>query len=245
MKSIEWFGEWFDSPFYHILYKHRDYEEAHAFIDKLTKYLCIKADHKLMDLACGKGRHSIYLNQKGFDVIGLDLSEQNITHANQFSNERLQFEIHDMREPHGINEFDYVFNLFTSFGYFETKKEHEDAIKSVASSLKNKGKFILDFLNPYTVIHHLKSEEIKIIDDIEFHISKDVSDDDYIIKDIRFQHKAKEYHFTEKVKALRRMDFLDYFQKSSLKVIDVFGDYQLNTYIAEESDRMIFVVEKA
>jgi cyclopropane fatty-acyl-phospholipid synthase-like methyltransferase len=213
MRQIEWFGEWFDSPFYHILYKHRDYEEAHAFIDKLIDNLGIKADHKLMDLACGKGRHSIYLNQKGFDVIGLDLSEQNIVHANQFSNEKLHFEIHDMREAHGINEFDYVFNLFTSFGYFETKKEHEDAIKSVASSLKKKGKFILDFLNPYTVIHHLKSEEIKIIDGIEFHISKDVSDDDYIIKDIRFQHKAKDYHFTEKVKALRRVDFLDYFQK--------------------------------
>jgi SAM-dependent methyltransferase len=244
MKTVEWFGEWFDSPYYHILYKHRDHEEASAFIDKLVDYLKIKNNHKILDLACGKGRHSIYLNEKGFDVVGVDLSEQSIELASNYANERLHFEIHDMRQEFARNEFDFIVNLFTSFGYFDTKAEHEKAIHSVASAMKDNGLFVLDFLNPYTVIHHLKPEERKEIEGISFNISKDVSDDEYILKDIRFSDDGADYHFQEKVKALRKVDFLEFFEKSSLKVVDIFGDYNLNPYIAEESDRMIFVVEK-
>jgi SAM-dependent methyltransferase len=244
MKTVEWFGEWFDSPYYHILYKHRDHEEASAFIDKLVDYLKIKNNHKILDLACGKGRHSIYLNKKGFDVVGVDLSEQSIELASNYANERLHFEIHDMRHDFAHNEFDFIVNLFTSFGYFETKTEHEQAIHAVATAMKDNGIFVLDFLNPYTVIHHLKPEERKEIEGISFNISKDVSDDEYILKDIRFSDDGTDYHFQEKVKALRRIDFLEFFEKSSLKVVDIFGDYDLNPYIAEESDRMVFVVEK-
>ncbi|MEQ8478516.1 methyltransferase domain-containing protein [Fulvivirga sp.] len=240
----EWFGEWFNSPYYHILYKNRDNAEARKFIDNLTAHLKITTGHQLMDLACGKGRHAIYLNKKGFEVTGLDLSEENIKHARQFANDRLHFEVHDMRLSYENQQFDFVFNLFTSFGYFETKKEHEAAVASVAQSLKPEGKFILDFLNPYTVIHHLIPEEIKTIDNIEFHITKDISPDDYIVKNIRFKDENKDYQFVEKVKALRRADFLQYFEKAGLEIISIFGDYDLSSYVAEESERMIFVVEK-
>ena len=183
-KRKEWFGEWFDSPYYHVLYKHRDHEEAQAFINVAIEYLGVNSQHKIMDLACGKGRHSIYLNKKGFDVVGLDLSAQSIEYANKFANDRLHFYIHDMREVFAEEAFDFVFNFFTSFGYFETKEEHEKAIHSIAQSLKKGGVFLLDFLNPYTVINHLVTEEKKEIDGIEFHITKDFTDDGYITKDI-------------------------------------------------------------
>jgi SAM-dependent methyltransferase len=240
----EWFGEWFNSPYYHILYKNRDNAEARKFIDNLTAHLKITTGHQLMDLACGKGRHAIYLNKKGFEVTGLDLSEENIKYARQFANDRLHFEVHDMRLSYENQQFDFVFNLFTSFGYFETKKEHEATVASVAQSLKPEGKFILDFLNPYTVIHHLIPEEIKTIDNIEFHITKDISHDDYIVKNIRFKDENKDYQFVEKVKALRRADFLQYFEKAGLEIISIFGDYDLSSYVAEKSERMIFVVGK-
>lgn len=243
-KRKEWFGEWFDSPYYHILYKNRDYEEAQAFINIATEYLKVSINDKIMDLACGKGRHSIYMNKKGFDVVGLDLSAQSIEFANQFKNERLHFHIHDMREVYENEAFDFIFNFFTSFGYFETKQEHEEAIISVAKALKKGGVFLLDFLNPYTVINHLVSKEIKVIQNIEFAISKDITADGYIIKDIQFNDNGIHHHFQEKVKALRKTDFLEYFKKAELEVVDIFGDYKLGSYQAEQSDRMIFVVKK-
>lgn len=240
----EWFGEWFDSPYYHILYKHRDDDEAKEFLDNLVKYLHITEDHKVLDLACGKGRHSIELNRKGFDVVGVDLSEQNIQHARQFENERLHFFIHDMREVFAVDQFDYVLNMFTSFGYFDSEKENERAIAAAAKALKPGGQLLLDFLNPYVVVHNLVPCEEKSVEGVDFRIARKLSEEGYIVKDIEFNDNGHQYHYQERVKAIRRIEFLDYFRKANLKLMDIFGDYHLNPYDKEHSDRMIFVVQK-
>lgn len=243
-EQTEWFDKWFDSPYYHILYKHRDYEEAKAFLDTLINFFKIKPNHKVLDLACGKGRHSIYLNEKGFDVTGVDLSEQNIAHARQFENDRLKFDIHDMREVYAQEEFDFVLNMFTSFGYFENESENEKAICAAAESLKPGGFLLIDFLNPYRVINNLVSEEKKTVEGVEFDINRALSDDGYIVKNIHFTDKGEEFNFQERVKAIRRIEFLDYFRKANLRVLKTFGDYDLNPYEPEQSARMIFVTQK-
>ncbi|MDH5367961.1 MAG: class I SAM-dependent methyltransferase [Cyclobacteriaceae bacterium] len=240
----EWFGEWFDSPYYHILYKDRDYTEAHSFIDNISNYLNFDPSQKIMDLACGKGRHSIYLNKKGFNVVGLDLSPANVKFAIKYSNDRLQFFEHDMRNIFRENEFDYVLNMFTSFGYFNTEQENQLAISNVAKGLKTGGQFILDFLNPYKVIHHLTPEEIKIKEGIEFHITKEVNNEGYIIKNIKFDDIGSQFSFQEKVKAIRRKEFLLYFDNAGLEVEEIFGDYFLSPYDCDHSERMIFIAKK-
>lgn len=243
VKTKEWFGEWFDSPYYHVLYKHRDMKEAEAFIDQLIAYFQFSENDLIRDLACGKGRHAIYLNKKGFDVEGLDLSPQNISFAKQFENERLKFHVHDMRFPWKGEKVDYILNLFTSFGYFETKGENQQAISAAAKGLKKGGKLLIDFLNPYTVINNLVSKEIKRISGIDFHIQK-FQRGEYIIKDIKFEDNGVQYEFQERVKAIRRVKFLEYFDRANLELLEIFGDYTLNPYIAEKSDRMIFVLRK-
>ncbi|MDH5474355.1 MAG: class I SAM-dependent methyltransferase [Cyclobacteriaceae bacterium] len=239
----EWFGEWFDSPYYHILYKDRDYTEAHSFIDRISSYLAFTPNDKILDLACGKGRHSIYLNKKGFNVVGLDLSPSNVQHAKKHCNDRLQFFEHDMRNLFGKNEYDYVLNMFTSFGYFKTENENQGAITNIADSLKSGGKLVLDFLNPYKVIHHLTPEEIKIKEGIEFHITKEV-DDEYIVKNIKFEDEGSQFTFQEKVKAICKKEFLTYFAKAELEVKAIFGNYSLDPYDCDHSERMIFIAEK-
>lgn len=240
----EWFGQWFDSPYYHILYKHRDHDEARKFIDNLVEYFHFSKDHKLLDLACGKGRHSIYLNQKGFDVVGVDLSAQNIEHARQYENDRLHFFIQDMRHDFAENEFDFVLNMFTSFGYFDSDEENAQAIQVAADALKPDGKLLIDFLNPYKVVHNLVPCEEKTIEGITFQITKQFSEDGYILKDIRFEDNGHKYHYQEKVKAIRRVEFLSYFKRAGLQLIEIFGDYHFNAYDPEHSERMIFVVKK-
>lgn len=239
----EWFGTWFDSPFYHMLYKNRDYAEAQRLIDNISDFLKIGKENKILDLACGKGRHSIYLNSKGYDVVGLDLSRQNILHANQFQNKRLKFFEHDMREPFSENEFCFVLNLFTSFGYFELDKEDEKVIQAMVKNLKPSGQLLIDFLNPYKVIHNLVPSETINREGISFHISKSFQDG-FIIKDIRFEHEKKSFHFQEKVKAIRRFTFEKYFKNAGLELQHTFGDYDLNPYDKTSSDRMIFVCKK-
>jgi 2-polyprenyl-3-methyl-5-hydroxy-6-metoxy-1,4-benzoquinol methylase len=56
-------------------------------MDNITNYLNLPENAKVLDLACGKGRHSTYLNQLGFDVLGADLSENSIAEASKDTND--------------------------------------------------------------------------------------------------------------------------------------------------------------
>lgn len=244
MQKKEWFDEWFDSIYYHILYQHRDNEEAASFIDKLIAYLDIHKGDKILDLACGKGRHSIYLNKKGFDVTGVDLSSQNIELAKRNENATLHFEEHDMRDVYKPDTFQYIFNLFTSFGYLDTKEANLNVIKATVDSLKTGGKLLIDFMNPYVVINHLVEAEEKVIENVKFTITREYTEDEYLIKKIDIEDHGQHYHFFEKVKAIRRVEFLEYFERTNLRVVDVFGDYNLNPYQMDKSLRLIFLVEK-
>ena len=105
----QWFQSWFDTPYYHILYKHRDYQEAEVFIKNILTYLNLDKDDSILDLACGKGRHSIFLNSLGHKVTGLDLSKNNIEYAKKHESNSLSFEVHDMRNTYKI-QFEVVLN---------------------------------------------------------------------------------------------------------------------------------------
>lgn len=234
-----WFTSWFDTPYYHILYKDRNYREAQIFMDNLTHYLNLPEKAKVLDLACGKGRHSIYLNQLGFNVLGADLSENSIAEASKNSNETLHFKVHDMREPFE-EKFDAIFNLFTSFGYFESDDDNLTTLKAIKESLSEYGFAVIDFMNVANVIETLVPEEVKTVDDIDFNIKRYV-EDGHIFKEIDFEDQGRQYHFTEKVKALTLKDFQDLMDEAGIYLLDIFGDYKLKKFHKTESERLIMI----
>jgi len=234
-----WFASWFDSPYYHILYKDRDYAEAQVFMDNITQYLNLPDDAKILDLACGKGRHSIYLNELGYDVTGADLSENSIKEASKHSNDKLHFEVHDMRLPFE-QKFDAIFNLFTSFGYFENDADNLTTLKAIQESLTEYGFAVIDFMNVQHVIENLVPEEVKTVDGIDFHIKRYVIDN-HIIKEIDFEDKGEKFHFTEKVQALTLQNFEEMMEEAGIYLLDTFGDYKLKKFYKNESERLIMV----
>lgn len=234
-----WFTSWFDTPYYHILYKDRNYREAQIFMDNLTHYLNLPEKAKVLDLACGKGRHSIYLNQLGYNVLGADLSENSIAEASKNSNEHLHFKVHDMREPFE-EKFDAIFNLFTSFGYFESDDDNLTTLKAIKESLSEYGFAVIDFMNVNQVIETLVPEEVKTVDGIDFHIKRYV-EDGHILKEIDFEDQGRKYHFTEKVKALTLKDFQDLMEEAGIYLLDIFGDYKLKKFHKTESERLIMI----
>ena len=236
-----WFEGWFDSKYYHTLYKNRDQKEAQFFIDKLTDFLQIKEDQKILDLACGKGRHSIYLNQKGFSVVGADLSEQSILHAQQYENEKLKFVVHDMREVLQEKTFHFVLNLFTSFGYFEKEEEQYKTIHSVEQMLLPNGILVIDFMNAHKVVKNLVASETKEVDGITFQLKRSIQNG-FIIKDISFTDKGKQYNFQERVKVINQSHFESYVK--DWDIVNIFGDYQLSQFDIETSDRFILIAKK-
>jgi SAM-dependent methyltransferase len=237
--TTKWFTSWFDTPFYHTLYKDRNDVEAHAFMETLTNYLNVPEGGTILDLACGKGRHARYLNKIGYDVTGADLSENSIAFAKQFENHRLHFEVHDMCKPFH-KTFDAVFNLFTSFGYFEHDDDNLKTIKAIKADLNDDGFGVIDFMNSEYVIANLVPEEIKTVDDIEFQLKR-FAKDGYIIKDITFTANGDHYHFQERVRAFTLSDFEILFEKADVYLLDVFGDYKLHTFNAKTSKRLVMI----
>ncbi|MDD3003854.1 class I SAM-dependent methyltransferase [Flavobacterium sp.] len=234
-----WFSSWFDTPYYHILYKDRDQKEAQLFMDNIIHYLNLPEEAKILDLACGKGRHSIYLNQMGFDVTGVDLSENSIAEAQQFANEKLHFVVHDMREK--CNEkYDAILNLFTSFGYFENEEDNFKTLKAIHESLTEYGFAVIDFMNVHHVIDNLVPSELKTVEGIDFHIKRKV-ENGFILKEIDFEDQGQKYHFTEKVRALTLEDFQQMMDEAGIYLLDTFGDYKLKKFYKKESERLIML----
>ena len=238
-KSENWFNTWFDSPYYHILYKNRNEEEAQGFMDNITHYLNMPENGTILDLACGKGRHSIYLNKLGYQVTGVDLSENSIAVAQEYLNATLQFKTHDMREQ--LNEtFDGVFNLFTSFGYFETHEDNIKTLRTIKESINEYGFGVIDFFNADFIIENLVAEETKEIDGITFNIKRFV-ENKKIIKEIRFSDNSETYFFTEKVSAFTLADFEEMMEEAGIYLLEIFGDYKLRKYYKSESERLIMI----
>jgi SAM-dependent methyltransferase len=241
-----WYKAWFNSPFYHKLYFERNENEAQKFILKLIGYFKPGPQSRILDVACGRGRHSKFLAAQGFDVTGIDLSFDSIEYAREFENDHLHFYQHDMRLPMWVNYFDYALNFFTSFGYFATRREHDDVIRTISKSLKGGGILLFDYLNVHYVEEHLVHDEIKIIGDTQYEIRRWMDDEHFYKKIIITDPSLRSpKEFTEKVAKLRLDDFTDMLSFQNLQVMDVFGNYELNSYDVRKTPRMIIVGRKA
>lgn len=238
----QWFETWFDTEEYHQLYKNRDDNEASIFIGNLITFLKPESNSTFLDIACGKGRHAKQINDQGYKVVGYDLSKNSINTALKLQNDKLNFYTHDMRKLFWTNYFDYAFNLFTSFGYFDTELDEKNAMISAAKALKNNGTLVIDFLNKHKVIKDLIPFEIKQINQIDYHITKKI-ENNQVIKTIRYSKNDKSFEYTEKVKLLAIEEFENYLHFAGLKIEHIFGNYDLMEF-SKTSPRLIIIAKK-
>lgn len=244
MKKKEWFASWFDTPFYHILYQNRDFDEAEKFINQLLTFLNPPQESKILDLACGKGRHAYFMAKQNYLVEGADLSPESIEHAREhYKMDNLSFKVHDMREPYDSHDFNYVFNFFTSFGYFDSLEDNKRVIQAMEGALCSGGTLVIDFMNASRTIANLVNEEQKEMSGLVFNLERK-HENGCIVKDIRFSYKEEDYHYQEKVQALTLHDFQSLIQGTQLKLEQVFGDYNLNEFDEMASKRLIMVLKK-
>ena len=240
-----WFKDWFGSPYYPILYKERNHNEALSFISVLVDNLPLSAGDTVLDLACGRGRHARFLEEMGFRAYGLDLSAESIAEARSFESDTLRFCVHDMREPFPelLRELDAIFNLFTSFGYFRDKSENLIVLNNIKEALKPGGVLVLDYLNTEFVARHLVPEEHRVIDNVQFVIRRSISDG-RIHKEIDIQDRSTEIRFSEHVQALSLEDFQNMLEQSGFELQQTWGDYEGNPFNLGQSQRLILIAEK-
>ncbi|HKL03925.1 MAG TPA: methyltransferase domain-containing protein, partial [Cryomorphaceae bacterium] len=135
---MSWFEEWFDSPLYEKLYSNRDEKDAASLAELIEEVIPVSDYRNILDLGCGRGRHSITLAQRGYQVTGIDLSKKAIQKAKRIARQKnldnVEFFVRDMRAPLP-KQFDAIVNLFTTFGYFLEDEENRRVLVNTQKML--------------------------------------------------------------------------------------------------------------
>jgi SAM-dependent methyltransferase len=153
-KTNNWWKKVFDKDYLKtyvdIITPERTKQEIN-FILKFIKTKFKNKKIKILDLACGYGRHAIPLAQEGHFVIGVDYSSYFLKlakrEAKKLKLKNIKFIKKDMRKIDFGGKFDLIINMFTSFGYFENEDDNILVLKNVYQALKKNGYFILDLDN--------------------------------------------------------------------------------------------------
>ncbi len=243
--NTAWYKTWFDTPFYHTLYEDRNLSEAQFFLQNLIQHLPIKPQDCILDIACGRGRHALYLAAEGFRVTGIDLSPNSILYAQQEAKKRAldaTFYVHDMRET-TQEKVDVLLNIFTSIGYFEDVNDNTKALQAFYNSLVKGGIAVIDFLYVPWVQKHWIADEIVTKGNITFTLNRRILDG-MIVKQNSISHDIKPYTFRERVRALTLSDFEQMCKTVGLRIAEIFGDYALNPFDTKTAKRLILVLQK-
>ncbi|MCK7519158.1 MAG: class I SAM-dependent methyltransferase [Ignavibacteriales bacterium] len=242
----EWFEDWFNTEEYLNVYRHRNEEDAKNLFDLIIKNVPLEKGSKVLDLACGAGRHSILFAKNNFDVTAVDISD-NLLNVGRKTAEELKLKINfinsDLRKLNLNEKFHLIINLFTSFGYFETDDENGEVIKMASQHLVDDGYFVLDFFN----IIYLQNNLIPIsYDKIEDGIIKQerVIEGDRLVKTIFITRKGIEKNITNRVRIFTKQELISFFKDSGLKIQFIYGDYLGNNFAEETSPRIIIIAKK-
>jgi SAM-dependent methyltransferase len=232
----EWFEEWFGED-YLRLYPHRDDADAERAVALIRRALPFEAGWRVLDVACGAGRHARAFVSAGARCFGLDLSMTLLRLAGQVTNAPLVRA--DMRQlPIRPRSMDLTVNLFTSFGYFEQDSEHTSALREMISTVRPDGWFVIDFLNPASVRRGLVPEETMEVGGSRIQVSRSVSPDGrYVCKSIR---SSKGRHYRERVRLFEPEQMSAMLVAAGVEVRHRFGDYD-GRPLAPDSARTILL----
>jgi len=237
----EWFEQWFGEEYLHV-YPHRDDEDAQRLVGLLERQGIAMAGERVLDLACGPGRHVAELARRGSHVVGLDLSRALLFAARRRGAGPLVRG--DMRRlPFRAAAFDVVLNLFTSFGYFASDAEHESVVREVARVLRPGGRFVLDFLNAPAVRAGLVARDERGLGQGSVVQERRLTDDGrYVIKSIHVSDDSRT--FTERVRLFERADLVGMLAEQGICTEGVAGDYDGSPH-GPSSPRLILLGRRA
>jgi SAM-dependent methyltransferase len=217
----EWFEEWFGED-YLRLYPHRDDADAQRAVALISRTVGLQPGWRVLDVACGAGRHARAFIDAGARCFGLDLSATLLRLAREVTDAPLVRA--DMRQlPIRPASMHLTVNLFTSFGYFERDAEHTAALEEMISTVRPGGWFVIDFLNPAAVRRQLVPEETVELPGQKLRVTRSVSPDGrYVCKSIR---AAAGRHYTERVRLFEPDQISDMLEAAGVSVRHRFGDY--------------------
>lgn len=196
---MAWYREWFGTRYYSLLYGHRDEQEARAWVDLLLGHWDLLPGARVLDMACGRGRHVQWFVRRGLRVTGIDLDPASIEEARTLVPEA-DLRVHDMRQRLESDHYDAACCLFTSLGYSEDRADDQRVFQAAFQALRPGGRFVLDFMNTPRVVEALVPVEVIEREGVLFTIQRMLADG-VIVKRIEVKDGAYQGRFEERVAA--------------------------------------------
>ncbi len=143
-------------------------ERTEGEVESLIRTFSLQPPARILDVACGQGRHAIAFARRGFDVVGADLSAPLLEVASARTREAgltIAYVRSDMRQIPFTDEFDVVVNLFTAFGYFEEEGEHRRALAAFVRALRGGGRLVLEMINRDGLIPRFQASQWEALPD--------------------------------------------------------------------------------
>lgn len=240
-----WYKSWFASPNYLKVYSHRNQNDAKNLINLIIKVTNLKEGEKILDAACGAGRHAFLLSKLNYQVFGFDLSKTLLSEAKKnFLNGGIKanFFLSDIRYLPLKGEIDLILNLFTSFGYFDSDEENFKFARESREILKEGKYFVLDYLNKDFIINNLVEESVRNVGTLEIKESRRIING-RIEKKIIIDSGEKKEKFVESVRLYTKEEIKYKFENIGYKLKYCFGDYFGNEFI-NESERLVLFFQK-
>jgi len=245
----QWYREFFDDLYLRVYQPLEAPEKVRREVDFIVKALNLPAGAKVLDLCCGQGRHSLELARRGFQVVGVDLSEALLYAARKRAESEglsVTFLQCDMREIDFKDEFDAVINMFTSFGYLESEAEDEKVLGKVAQALKSGGKFLLDVVNRDRLVRDFQGREWHAADEGWLVLEERTFDHLSGRMETRWICVARDgvrYERLSSVRLYTASELRTMLERAGLEVTNLFGDYDGSPY-SWDSQRLIIVACK-
>lgn len=244
---MPWYDGWFDSDAYTLVYAHRDTEEAEQCLDLIEAVHEPDAGARILDVGCGRGRHSIQLAERGYRVTGIDLSEPSIQEARRAAaqqNLSVIFDVRDMRDAVCASCFEGVVNLFTTFGYFDDDAENQKALRAMRTALVPGGWFVQDFLNAPQVRATLVPEDEHVRHGVHIHQKRWIEDGRINKRITLTPEDGEEQTYCESVRLFTRADLEAMYEAVGLRLTHAFGHYDGRPH-TDDSPRLILMAERA
>jgi cyclopropane fatty-acyl-phospholipid synthase-like methyltransferase len=242
----EWYKDWFSSKDYLDVYRHRNSEDTERLVNLILSKVALNPNAKVLDAACGAGRHAIKFAEKGFNVTAFDLSKTllqiGINEARS-RNVSIDFQNSDIRTFASNLKFDLVLSLFTSFGYFESDDENFIFPQNAYYMLNNNGYYILDYFNKNYVEENLVEESERKVNQKEI-LENRFIENDRVIKRISIREENQNNEYVESVKLYSFEQLEERFESIGYNTVNVFGDYLGNPFKNESSEICIIFFQK-
>ena len=236
-------SDWFEHAFgamYARRYGHRDDTEAQRQVRQLVDWVKPAAGSSVLDVCCGGGRHLEPLLAMGFSAWGVDLSSDLLALASRRPALKGRLVRADARDLPFAGCFDWLVNLFTSFGYFRAEADNQRQLAGMVAALRPGGRLILDLPNRSYLENNLQQEDVQEAGDLNI-VNRRWLEDDHIIKQSDVTTGSGEHHrFVERVRLYSRSQILASAQRAGLGEVSLHGGFSGGPLRAD-SDRMVVV----